>query len=180
MILQMNDGKTVNIQSATAGDGVLTIRLIRTDSDTLKSIFGDEFATKRMEIDEGNVFVNYTILDHITEYTGAIWEVVMSQEGSPEDENVQQAVVTLAKMQAKDLDDEQAVEVKYLFDAWDGDGHEYSVGDRVLYDDLLYKVIQAHTSQPDWTPDTSDKHWVNTIDNNTYEPGVYGWGEVTE
>ena len=156
MILRMNDGRTIiNIQTAVAEEGALTIRLIRTDSDTLKALFGDEFATKRMETEEGTVFQNYTILDHITEYTGAIWEVVMFREGSAEDENVQQAVVTLAKMQAKDLNDDQAVEVKYLFDAWDGDGHAYSVGDRVLCNDLLYKVIQAHTSQAAWTPDAA-------------------------
>lgn len=155
MNLILNDGRTINIQSAAAGDGVLTIRLIRTDSETLKTVFGDEFATKRMTTEEGAVYQNYVILDHITEYTGAIWEVVMLQEGSPEDEHVQQSVVALAKIQARKLDDEQAVEVKYLFDMWNGDGYKYSVGDRVLYNDLLYKVIQAHTSQADWHPDTA-------------------------
>ena len=119
-------------------------------------------------------------------------------------------------MQAKDLDDADADKVKYLFDNWSGDGVAYAVGDRVLYSETLYKCIQAHTSQPDWTPDVAvslfvrcddpgeewpewiqptgahdayeigykvshnGKHWINTIDNNTYEPGVYGWDEVTE
>lgn len=215
MILQLNDGKTVNIETISASDGVMTIRLLRTDSDTLKTLFGDEFATEKMTC-EGVTYENYTILDHITEYTGAIWEVVMFQTGSGEDENVKAAVVTLAKMQAKDLDDADADKVKYLFDNWSGDGVAYAVGDRVLYSGTLYKVIQAHTSQPDWTPDAAvslfvrcddpgeewpewvqpagahdayeigykvshnGKHWINTIDNNVYEPGVYGWDEVTE
>lgn len=26
----------------------------------------------------------------------------------------------------------------------------------------------------------SDKHWVSTTDGNVWEPGVYGWEEVTE
>lgn len=26
----------------------------------------------------------------------------------------------------------------------------------------------------------NDKHWTSDIDNNTYEPGVYGWTEVSE
>ena len=26
----------------------------------------------------------------------------------------------------------------------------------------------------------NNKHWVSTLDHNTYEPGVYGWDEVTE
>ena len=164
MNLILNDGRTINIQSATAEDGVLTIRLIRTDSETLKTIFGDEFATKKMTTEEGTVFQNYVILDHITEYTGALWEVVMFREGSPEDENVQKAVVTLARLQAKELDDEQAVEVKYLFNLWNGDGYNYSVGDRVLYNDLLYKVIQAHTSQEDWHPDIAVSLFVRCDD----------------
>ena len=25
----------------------------------------------------------------------------------------------------------------------------------------------------------NDKHWVSTLDANTYEPGVYGWTEAT-
>ena len=25
----------------------------------------------------------------------------------------------------------------------------------------------------------NDKHWISTIDYNTYAPGVYGWDEVT-
>jgi len=26
----------------------------------------------------------------------------------------------------------------------------------------------------------NSKHWINTINANVYEPGVYGWDEVTE
>ena len=52
------------------------------------------------------------------------------------------------------LDDEQAVEVVELFPAWRV-GTEYKIGDRVRYLDVLYKVLQNHTSQADWTPDTA-------------------------
>ena len=24
----------------------------------------------------------------------------------------------------------------------------------------------------------NDKHWISTVDNNSWEPGVYGWDEV--
>ena len=215
MILQFNDGTTMNIETIKTTDGVMSIKALRTDAETLKAKFLDEFATKKMACG-GVVYEDFTILDHITEYTGAIWEVVMFQTGSGEDQNVKDAVVTLAKMQAKDLDDAEANEVKYLFDYWSGDGVFYKIGDRVLYADTLYKVIQSHTSQPDWAPDVAvslfvrcddpgeewpewrqptgahdayeigakvshnEKHWINTIDNNTYEPGVDGWDEVTE
>lgn len=36
---------------------------------------------------------------------------------------------------------------------WDGNGHAYEVGDEVTYLGVTYRVRQAHTSQPTWTPD---------------------------
>lgn len=26
----------------------------------------------------------------------------------------------------------------------------------------------------------NDKHWISNVDNNVWEPGVYGWTEATE
>lgn len=62
------------------------------------------------------------------------------------------------QMFAATLTDEQAMEVATLFDPWELN-KPYSVGDFVLYginsvgDPQLYKVVQAHTSQAEWTPD---------------------------
>ena len=50
------------------------------------------------------------------------------------------------------LADEDAIETPELFPYWEV-GKYYSVGDRLRYLDKLYKVVQAHTSQEDWTPD---------------------------
>ena len=50
------------------------------------------------------------------------------------------------------LTDEAAAESAELFPQWDPDGHNYAAGDRVRDEDVLYKVLQAHTSQPDWPP----------------------------
>ena len=93
-------------------------------------------------------------------------------------------------------------------------GVDYVTGQRVLHGGVLYKALQDHTSQDDWTPDAAPslfakvlipdaetipeweqpdstnpyskgdkvthngKMWVSTIDNNVWEPGVYGW-EIT-
>ena len=109
--------------------------------------------------------------------------------------------------------DEQALAVPVLYPAWRS-GVDYSVGIRVLYNGTLYKVLTAHTSQDDWTPDVAPslfakvlipdeavapeweqpdstnpysagdkvthngKTWVSDIDNNVWEPGVYGWTEL--
>ena len=56
---------------------------------------------------------------------------------------------------ATTMDDEQAMEYSELFANWSGDGIAYAVGDRVRYNGVLYKVLQVHTSQPDWTPEAA-------------------------
>ena len=112
---------------------------------------------------------------------------------------------------SQSLDDESALQGIELFPLWLTDT-AYQVGDRIRYDDVLYKCVQAHTSQAQWTPDITkalwtevsidefpqwkqptgaqdayrigdkvshlEKHWISTIDYNTYEPSIYGWDEV--
>lgn len=109
--------------------------------------------------------------------------------------------------------DEQALAAPALYPTWKEEV-EYAVGDRVLYNDVLYKVLTAHSSQATWTPDVSaslfakvlipdpevipeweqpnstntykigdkvthnGKTWVSIVDNNSWEPGIYGWEEV--
>lgn len=114
------------------------------------------------------------------------------------------------------LTDEQALTVSIIYPIWDGNGIVYNIGDRVLYNSMLYKCLQAHTSQATWTPTDAPslwakvliptpgvipdweqpsstnpyakgdkvKHngkiWVSDVDGNVWEPGAYGWSEVTE
>ena len=109
--------------------------------------------------------------------------------------------------------DEIALQVPNLYPEWKSEV-EYAVDDRVLYNNILYKVITAHTSQETWAPDVSaslfakilipdenvipaweqpdstngyiigdkvthnNKTWISTVDNNVWEPGIYGWEEV--
>lgn len=46
-----------------------------------------------------------------------------------------------------------------LFPAWVV-GKAYAVNDRAQYNGTLYKCVQAHTSQADWTPDVTQALWV--------------------
>lgn len=50
------------------------------------------------------------------------------------------------------VSDAAALKMPEFYPEWDGDSHEYKVGDRVNYGGTLYKVLQAHTSQSTWTP----------------------------
>lgn len=117
---------------------------------------------------------------------------------------------------AQSLSDTDALQGIELYDSWKANT-EYILNDRIRYNSKLYKVVQAHTSQSDWTPDitpalyteiapegvipvwrqptgaqdaymTGDKVyypdengdvWQSTVDNNVWQPGIYGWEVVT-
>ncbi len=118
----------------------------------------------------------------------------------------------LIEQAAISLDDATALTGIELFPNWQININ-YSIDDRVRYSNLLYKCVQAHTSQSDWTPDITpalwvrvsveqwpewvqplgaqdayaagdkvthnEKHWTSMVDTNVWEPGVYGWNEVS-
>ena len=69
---------------------------------------------------------------------------------------------------SKSLTDEEAVNAPELFPAWNGNGIAYAVGDRVSYESFLWKCLQAHTSQPDWTPTAAVSLWTR-VDNPAEE-----------
>ena len=62
------------------------------------------------------------------------------------------------------LDDTDAITAPELFPRFDGNGHAYTAGDRVRYGETLYKCLQAHTAQSDWTPDVAVSLWVRVDD----------------
>lgn len=65
------------------------------------------------------------------------------------------------RMATSYLDDAQAESVTDLFPVWEP-GTSYAVGDRRRYDALLYRCVQAHTSQADWTPPAVPALWART------------------
>lgn len=135
------------------------------------------------------------------------------------DKDVFRMIVKMAVKQARQItDDAEALEVKMLYKQWDKQiDKPLEVGEYIQYQDVLYKVLQAHTVQEAWTPTNAPslfakvlidptgetildweqpdstnpymkgdkvihngKTYVCTIDNNVWEPGVYGWEEITE
>lgn len=66
------------------------------------------------------------------------------------------AVKTMLRGSVEELSDEEALEIAALYPTWASKiGTEVPVGERLWYNEKLYKVIQAHTVQADWTPDVS-------------------------
>lgn len=69
-----------------------------------------------------------------------------------------------------EMTDEEAVERTILFANWKT-GISYTVGTRVRYGGRIYKVLQAHTSQEDWTPTRAPSLFAQILTNEeTGEP----------
>jgi hypothetical protein len=60
---------------------------------------------------------------------------------------------------AVSLPDDDALEAVELFPTWKPDT-AYSVDERIRYGEKLYRCVQAHTSQSDWTPDVTPALWT--------------------
>ena len=60
---------------------------------------------------------------------------------------------------AASLDDNDAANAVKLFPTWTI-GIAVTVGERYQYADKLYKVVQEHTTQADWTPDKTPAMWA--------------------
>lgn len=55
--------------------------------------------------------------------------------------------------------DEEALDNILAFPKWEV-GKEYVKDERIRYENVLYKVLQSHTSQADWTPDVAVSLYV--------------------
>ena len=64
---------------------------------------------------------------------------------------------------AETLDDDTALESVELFGVWNGDGIEYEAGQRIRYNDKLYKVLQSHTSQFEWNPEDAPSLFTEVL-----------------
>ena len=64
---------------------------------------------------------------------------------------------------AETFTDEQALNVPTLYDNWTGDSASYKTGKRLRYNGVLYKVLQDHTSQADWTPEAAPSLFAKVL-----------------
>lgn len=67
---------------------------------------------------------------------------------------------------AESFDDATALDYPELYPAWIA-GANYAADCRVRYGERLYRCLQDHTSQADWTPDAAASLW--TVINETHE-----------
>lgn len=111
------------------------------------------------------------------------WQVedIEFSEAEIQNQEAQKAMEMLNmdfQTQVQTLPDEQALLVPSVFPLWQVEV-AYEVGFKVRHKDILYKVLQAHTSQADWTPDVAvslfAKVIVGELDPGTGEQVILDW-----
>lgn len=68
---------------------------------------------------------------------------------------------------ASTLTDEVALEVPEMFPMWTP--RAYAMGDRVRYDGVLYKCVQAHPQNETYTPDAAVSLWAQVLNDEIRE-----------
>ena len=76
----------------------------------------------------------------------------------------EEVTALLIKQQINTLtvDDNTALRMLEFYPEWASDT-VYSAGYKVQYGGTLYKCLQAHTAQADWTPDASPSLWAKVL-----------------
>ena len=64
-----------------------------------------------------------------------------------------------SKINTYELTDKEALSVKELYPTWEA-GIEVKVGEKYGFNEKLYQVVQAHTTQDNWRPDRLSSLWV--------------------
>lgn len=80
---------------------------------------------------------------------------------------VEQAQAIRAGMQALARTASDAVllaQPMAMYDEWSADGVAYTLNDIRQYNGLLYRCVQAHTSQATWTPEAAASLWTRIAD----------------
>lgn len=72
----------------------------------------------------------------------------------------------------RSISDGVALKVPEVFPHWSGSSKEYVKDDKVLYDGVLYKVLQNHTSQEGWTPTSAPSLFAKVL---TSEGEILDW-----
>lgn len=183
-----------------------------------REIIGDKVYIRTNIRQKETVSTEGEIIDKVWVYDEMVYttpEYIQLLEDTLANTTVMSDIMFVLTAEKGELDATTMAEHSSSFEVW-RPGVSYEVGNIRRYNEILYKCVQAHTSQDDWTPDASeslwtsvadpteewpawsqpvgahdayvtgdkvshkDKHWISTADSNVWEPGVYGWNEVTE
>lgn len=95
-------------------------------------------------------------------------ELALSEAGISSLEEAEQLRQELNEITST-LTDEEAIERPILFANWKSN-IDYTSGTRVRYGGRLFKVLQTHTSQEDWTPSRAPSLFAEILTDENNEP----------
>lgn len=169
MKIIFNDATEITVQQVKTYGDYLNILTVGNTPEQLRVLFEDTVRTAKMTVQERGQTVaeyeGYTAFYRTEIYTGKIYGVTMYRpERLPEVQaEMQQAAIAVAQIQAQTLTDAQALTVKAIYPAYNPEGIQYAKDYKVTYNGELYKCLQAHTSQADWTPDNAPSLWAKVL-----------------
>ena len=169
MKIIFNDATEISVQDVKTFGDYLNILTVGNTPEQLRVLFEDAGRTAKMTVQERGqtvgVYEGYTAFYRTEIYTGKIYGVTMYRpERLPEVRaEMQQAAIAVAQIQAQTLTDAQALTVKAIYPAYNPEGIQYAKDYKVTYNGELYKCLQAHTSQADWTPDNAPSLWAKVL-----------------
>lgn len=109
---------------------------------------------------EGETLEQIWVYDE-TVYTVA--EYIQLLEDTLSNTSIVSDIMFVLTSEKGEIDATTMAEHSTSFETW-REGISYVVGNIRRYHDILYKCIQAHTSQADWTPDVSVSLWSPVAD----------------
>lgn len=124
---------------------------------------------------EQKVKATYNILNNTSRemYVGRVVENKKELQNNINKLNTPLSIAFVKMVEKGEIDEITASENANLFIEWD-EHSTYNANDLRQYEGKLYKCLQAHTGQADWTPDVSTSLWKELGIN---ENGIAEWSQ---
>ena len=113
--------------------------------------------------------------DEIAEIQESFARAEAAEKKRPLTEAEVSRMIISQQINTLDVDDATAYRMREFYPEWQS-GQSYPIGYKLQYGGRLYRVIQAHTSQDDWTPDAVASLFERideTHDGSKYDPIPY-------
>ena len=105
------------------------------------------------------------LIDYITRVANSGDQIEISKVLSGENAiSVERALQLRAAIEvaAESFTDDVAIEYPELIPSWKTDV-DYAIDQRANYEGIVYKCLQTHTSQSDWTPTAAPSLWTKVL-----------------
>lgn len=172
-----NDASELSVQQVTGSGDHLQILSLE-DPAALRAFFEDPIKTRKITVQERGQTIaeyeGYTDLYGITWTPGGIYIVTMYKpDQTPEVQTEKaQAAIRVAELQAAELPDAQALEVKALYKDWEDDpvGYEYDTSNpedrRRNYNGRLWNLNKDHEKSENWYPGADPTLWTEIVEGH--------------